>query len=72
MNTDMAVLIWSLGFKLSTAILAYALITVLDWWWAKRSGVFKTHLSGADPQSCAIYLGLRRVASAVLIGLVIG
>lgn len=72
MNIDLVIQLNALGFKLALAVIAYAVLTALDWWWTRRNGVFKTHLAGADPQACAIYLGLRRLSAAVLVGLVIG
>lgn len=73
MIDDAGLLFASLGYKLAVAVLAYMAIAAVDWWWSKRKrGAFNRHLLGADPVACAIYLGLRRLAAAVLIGLAIG
>lgn len=69
---DLTVMLYSLGFKLSTAIIAYMVALTIEAHLGKRKGMFSTHLVDADPEAKAIYLGLRRLSIAVLVGLCVG
>lgn len=69
---DLTVMLFSLVFKLTTAIIAYLIALTIEAHLHKRKGLFHAHLVDADPEAKAIYLGLRRLSIAVLVGLCVG
>jgi hypothetical protein len=70
--TDLFLLATTLGFKITVAAAAYFVLLLAEAHLERRTGAFQTHLVNADPEAKAIYLGLRRLATAVLIGLCLG
>ena len=73
--TDMKVLAVSMAFKLSAAVVAFTLLLAavrLDDAWRRRRGYKGEGFFNAEPMPQALYLGLRYLACAVLVGLAIG
>lgn len=69
--TDFLMLLTSLGFKLATALTAFTVALVFEAYLERRLGNFHRNLLHADPEAKAIYLGARRLAVALLVGLAV-
>lgn len=68
---DMWILLGSLTFKFVTALAAFLVALVVEAYFERRRGNFRRNFTDADAHAKAVYLGARRIAVAVLVGLAI-